>query len=319
MIAIYDHITTFDQEFELVWRKSWSISKLLFLLASVFLSDVSTAEVSKNLITFQGTASTGVVFLVQILMQFRIYAMYNRATWVVAFMVTCFVVEVAAITTFLVYEFSDMQVTVEPAPGVRFCTITSVPTFIFGIWIAFMAFEFVLFSLALYKSAIRLRNVPQGWSGVNLLDVLLRDSILYFFVTFAAYCTNAIVWFALPPGWIEITEAFGLSLTCIMGTHLLLNLRGAYYGKDNSTGRSSTEFSSIGFGSRLRKLQGPRRVAISVTAMETTVEDHEMEGETGETGEEIEMSWRWDQGTGKVGTDSRGASLAETASNMEAV
>ncbi|KDQ51715.1 hypothetical protein JAAARDRAFT_503028 [Jaapia argillacea MUCL 33604] len=56
LIAVYDHIITFDQEVELIWRKRWSISKVLFLMVrycgngvivavlGIFFSEVSTAE-----------------------------------------------------------------------------------------------------------------------------------------------------------------------------------------------------------------------------------------------------------------------------------
>ncbi|KDQ60221.1 hypothetical protein JAAARDRAFT_109238, partial [Jaapia argillacea MUCL 33604] len=207
-------------------RKRWSISKILFLMVSF----VIRLQCSKNLITFQATASTLIVWLVQILMQFRIHALYNRSLLISIVLLSCFLIQVVVIAVFLVFDIRELEVTATPAPTIKFCAIARVPSFFYGLWIPIMTFESILFALALYKSACRLRSrVPDGWTGVSLLDVMIRDSVLYFFVTFAAYLTNAVVWFALPPEWIEITEAFSLSLTCIMGCHLLLNLLGAYY------------------------------------------------------------------------------------------
>ncbi|KDQ60215.1 hypothetical protein JAAARDRAFT_599251 [Jaapia argillacea MUCL 33604] len=124
---------------------------------------------------------------------------------------------------------------------------------------------------------------------------MIRDSVLYFFVTFAAYLTNAVVWFALPPQWIEITEAFSLSLTCIMGCHLLLNLLGAYYDEDglSSSGTSNIEF-------QLRRLHVSRTVSLT-----PNVGADGIRGDYGETGrrpndEAYELSWMWDQATGRV-------------------
>ncbi|KDQ51716.1 hypothetical protein JAAARDRAFT_503061 [Jaapia argillacea MUCL 33604] len=67
-----------------------------------------------------------------------------------------------------------------------------------------MSFESILFTLALYKSACHFHStVPDGWTGVSLFNVLARDSVLYFFVTFTAYLTNAVVWFALPVSGVD--------------------------------------------------------------------------------------------------------------------
>ncbi|KDQ60217.1 hypothetical protein JAAARDRAFT_32592 [Jaapia argillacea MUCL 33604] len=311
LIVVYDHVTTFDQEVELIWRRRWSISKILFLMIryfgnaviiavfGIFFSEASTAEISKGLLIFQGAASTLIVWLVQILMQFRIYALYDRSRLISILLLSCFFIQAVVIAVFLVFDFRELEVTATPAPAIKFCTIARAPSFLYGLWIPIMTFESILFALALYKSACRFRStVPDGWTGVSLLDVMIRDSVLYFFVTFAAYLMNAVVWFALPPEWIEITEAFSISLTCIMGCHLLLNLLGAYFGEDglSSSGPSMPSNMEI----QLRRLRVSRAVSLMPNiGLDSIREDY---GETGRrpNDEAYELSWRWDQATGRV-------------------
>ncbi|KDQ60213.1 hypothetical protein JAAARDRAFT_32589 [Jaapia argillacea MUCL 33604] len=311
LIAVYDHVTTFDQEVELIWRKRRSVSKILFLMVrycgnaviiavlGIFFIEASTAKIRKGLIIFQGTASLMIVWLVQILMQFRIYALYNRSPPISVVLLSCFFIQVVAIAALLVFDFREFEVTATPAPAIKFCTIARAPSFLYGLWIPIITFESILFALALYKSACRFcSTVPGGWTGVSLLDVMIRDSVLYFFVTFAVYLTNAVVWFALPPEWIEITEAFSLSLTCIMGCHLLLNLLGAYYGENvlSPSGTSMTSNIEI----QLRRLQAFRTVSLT-----PNVGVDSIRRDCGETGrqpndEAFELSWMWDQATGRV-------------------
>lgn len=68
-----------------------------------------------------------------------------------------------------------------PLIPVHFCALLSVWKGYYGFWIPFLAFETLLFALALYKGYQALQS-PKNWTGKKLLDVLVRDSILYYFV-----------------------------------------------------------------------------------------------------------------------------------------
>ena len=49
------------------------------------------------------------------------------------------------------------------------------------------------------------------------------------------YLTNAIIWTFAPRQLFQIGVGFGVSLPCILGSRLLLNLRGAYRGRRQFT------------------------------------------------------------------------------------
>ncbi|RDB23204.1 hypothetical protein Hypma_009636 [Hypsizygus marmoreus] len=48
-------------------------------------------------------------------------------------------------------------------------------------------------------------------------------------VTITAYIASMMIWFVLPPQWINFPQGFSVAATCVMGVRLILNLRKAYY------------------------------------------------------------------------------------------
>lgn len=107
------------------------------------------------------------------------------------------------------------------SPG-HFCTPTATWPLYYTLWIPLLSFETLLFSLALFKGYQTLRSeVRTGWSGRCVLNILIRDSIMYFFMyapfsflrsvallsqsleltnksfsrsLFATYLTNILIW-----------------------------------------------------------------------------------------------------------------------------
>lgn len=70
-------------------------------------------------------------------------------------------------------------------PGMRVCVPLSVTTWTgyWATWVPIIGIETTLFVLALLKGyQYLLRRFRLGWSNNSLLDVLIRDSIVYYFV-----------------------------------------------------------------------------------------------------------------------------------------
>ena len=134
--------------------------------------------------------------------------------------------------------------------------ITRPPPFKF--WISIICYETLLCGLAIYKGyqTFRKKDPIAGWSGTKLLDILIRDSILYFLVwddflfpsmhmlrilrIFAVYATNLIVWLVRPvcsnfwslcqldskiQNLAELPVNYAIALPTIMTERLLFNIK----------------------------------------------------------------------------------------------
>ncbi|KII95799.1 hypothetical protein PLICRDRAFT_34750 [Plicaturopsis crispa FD-325 SS-3] len=240
--TIYDHFLSLDQEVELIWKRKWSYSKILFLIiryigeavlianAVVFLSTDISRSVCRQYTIFQASASSVILLLMQVTLQWRIHAMYRESRKILVFLCICFSVEIISMCVLLGLRMGTEIALSEPLglPGVHICSFTKVPHFVYGFWIAVIAFETVLFSLALWVAIQHVWQVGT-WSASHILHVLLRDSFSYFLVTLAGYIACAGVWIVDPSVKTEIPESFAFAFTVIMGARLMLNLREAYW------------------------------------------------------------------------------------------
>ncbi|OCB87203.1 hypothetical protein A7U60_g5719 [Sanghuangporus baumii] len=124
------------------------------------------------------------------------------------------------------------------------CILTDTWPLSYLYWIPFLAFESLLFALALFKGfqSVRDHELELNAAGFGLgfcrkargigagraakaLEVLIRDSILYFVVIFAIYLANALAWM-IDNGRIgEIPVGLAVALSTVMAQRLLFNIR----------------------------------------------------------------------------------------------
>ena len=134
-------------------------------------------------------------------LQLRIYAIYGRSKKVltltlVAFFL-CFGAEISLVvldlvkavgTTHFLYSidsglsFPNVEIPVSLA-NTNFCANFSSWNVYWTVWAPPIIFETLLFALALYKGYQSfIEQVKNGWASCSMLDILVRDSIIYYFV-----------------------------------------------------------------------------------------------------------------------------------------
>ncbi|KDQ56064.1 hypothetical protein JAAARDRAFT_36859, partial [Jaapia argillacea MUCL 33604] len=189
--TIYDHLITLDQEVELIWKRPGISAKIFFLLTRycgdgvivailiLLLTEATSDNSCHGRFLLQIWGTTIPTFVVQVIMQFRVYALYNRAKWVLALTFTCFVVQMA--TSLAVFaKYQEVHVIAIKLGIWTNCVVTNFPSNVVGTWIAMMVFEGILFFLALYKTLLHLLRLNHPWTRNGAVEVLVRDNILYF-------------------------------------------------------------------------------------------------------------------------------------------
>ena len=136
----------------------------------------------------------------EVVLQARIYAMYERSKKIPTLIVSTFLVPTTTASIFLGLDLRfrrrelktweiipriEIHISIETVNIIVF--IACVPSktcqwnLSFAFWIPILCYETLLCALALYKGYRSLRkNVPKGLPGRKALDVLVRDSTLYF-------------------------------------------------------------------------------------------------------------------------------------------
>ncbi|KDQ58848.1 hypothetical protein JAAARDRAFT_192430 [Jaapia argillacea MUCL 33604] len=119
ILTIYDHSILLDYEVELIWKRPGIIAKIFFFLTR--LGYCGDAIVIAILIPFLTEATSdgaisvfyckyGLPSYPSGLYKFRVYALYNRAKWVLVLTLACFIIELATVIAFLA-SYQNIQVT----------------------------------------------------------------------------------------------------------------------------------------------------------------------------------------------------------------
>ncbi|KAH6912802.1 hypothetical protein BKA70DRAFT_775978 [Coprinopsis sp. MPI-PUGE-AT-0042] len=261
-MVLYDHVTTFDQEVELIWSQKWSSVQLLYFLNryigdALFLHGSTRIWATGEALEIVGPSGFQIQAWLSIVSMFalngitvkRIMCMYGndrRVVWTLLVAFFCFAVY-ACILTGLVANIPSVitRVPFTTYPFGACHPSASTPRWFWSFQFASVAFESLIFGLALYQGIIYVRekrrpnHYPRSDSALgrvlwrwqdDFVGVLLRDSILFPFLNLVLGVLTLLAWAeVLPLGSYQIFVVLTAAACPTLGCRLLLNLREAYY------------------------------------------------------------------------------------------
>ncbi|KAF8912234.1 hypothetical protein CPB84DRAFT_1761729 [Gymnopilus junonius] len=197
--TIYDHITTLDEEIELVWkRRKWTLVQIFFFInrytggglqiytAFVLVRHIAfNTEESCNLLgILQGYLATLVAAAMQGIMVYRVSSMYNHERNVIITLVVAFAAEIAALLVMLVIATDVSASFPDPAPGVHLCKQDNMPSWSWSNWLPIALFEAFILVLSLSLAIKYYRSTKHDSRAMNsfrnsLGYILFRDSITF--------------------------------------------------------------------------------------------------------------------------------------------
>ncbi|KAJ7054673.1 hypothetical protein C8F01DRAFT_1063586 [Mycena amicta] len=245
---IHDYFVTLEDEIRYIWPQPWNFSKLMFFWIRYYSIALLTFDaIQIHVFSVPGFTSdrlciamdtiirvVGAILLwsVEIVMQLRVYALYNCSKPIALINLVLFLGSIAGFLGVLIYNHSKRA---EVIAEVIHLPLPGCPTVHSGIewalWVPATAFEGILFLFALTKAVMataeELRTGPPATRrGMSLYALLLRDNVVYFLAVAGLLLFNNLMvvnvtripWFSYGP----FHAAVG-----ILTTRMLLNLRKA--------------------------------------------------------------------------------------------
>ncbi|KAF9221506.1 hypothetical protein BS17DRAFT_768489 [Gyrodon lividus] len=254
VVMVYDHYRMLAA----IWRGGiWfslfaGLAQRLYVsnmgLSQSFVECLVTIYSCKVFIYLQPWPPCVIVWLVQFILQMRLYALYNKSKKLVTFTGAIYIAEIIAMSGTLV-TVNSMQPANQLFPGIYICTTVGATGALYGFWLAPLAFESILCSLAIWISVRRSREYIKPahikGSGMRLLDAVIMGNVLYFFGIckyddapspriLVSFVASAAMWQALGSVWLEIPEGFPQASEIIAGCRLILHVRSAGSSTDNT-------------------------------------------------------------------------------------
>ncbi|KAN0082462.1 hypothetical protein V8E55_008257 [Tylopilus felleus] len=274
VVVVYDHVLKFDQEVDHVWNRPLSSGSINYILIRYFgdalailnlinfFGGTQTEQVCKVYFLVQSWLGVLVLFLTQLTLQARLYALYRESKKILAFMVFGYVCEIVAIVVILGLLDADSQITNETLPGLHICANTQGPSFFqpYILWLPVVVYDGILCLLAAWRG---IRSWMEGYrfrrlNGVYIADVLVKDNVGYFLCILLTCIVSAVTaqTFGARRLWMEVSEEFPAPMEVVIGCRLILNLRSCLI-QDTEKDSEDHDFQDDVRWSVLRPLSSP--------------------------------------------------------------
>ncbi|KAI6131860.1 hypothetical protein EV401DRAFT_320367 [Pisolithus croceorrhizus] len=222
-IMIYDYVLTLGEEVDCIWNKSVSVASVIYLTTryigtalillstTIFLwgreSNASGQAIASFFPVLESWFSCVLIWLVQIILQLRLYAVHHGSKKIVFIGVLGFIVEIIITITCMV-EITKFEVSKLLDLTNHIMSYPTAATDIYINYAAITSYECLLFVLAVF-AAIRYHREERVPHPVNLNKlkdlraILISGNIVYFFGTLLYVIAYSAVSLTLPrQGWV---------------------------------------------------------------------------------------------------------------------
>jgi len=233
-ILVYDHIITFSDEVEYIWKKRKGTIGWLFLfnryviplgfIVNLFAYQwPNWSEKScQTFVRYEGVMTVIGINVASLIMLFRVRALYMRDRFVVGLVVMLLAVELG-VNVFLLFRAQDVPHIVPNAPCTMIFSIKKKPLSSGSAWLPLL-YDTVVFILTLYRTVeIRAGKKPAARSSI--LSTLRAEGLMYYTAICAINLTLTIMIDAADQGTQNIAAQLELLITVTMISRITIDLR----------------------------------------------------------------------------------------------
>nr|GAT58497.1 predicted protein [Mycena chlorophos] len=249
-LLVYELLVTFDEEVDRVWSLRWRLPKVLFILnryvvralliLQFIVGDMPGTSAGFCAIygSWQIIPTRLAILVAQALMVIRLWAIYNNSKCMFHFLLGIYMLEVAAVVTCATLASIDTQGASQPSPlGCGLEERSSMlKNYASGTWIAPVCFELIILLLTLVKIVPLpswISRLFNGYTFVNdrpsrnaTLDILARDSLIYFTFIFTFTFTNLMLYeYSFSAFYRSILLGPTSAISCIAVSQMIINIR----------------------------------------------------------------------------------------------
>jgi len=226
----YDMLITFGDEVERIWKQPWSFTTFLYglnrylalfvfiVIVVSFQSKAWTENISacEHYYRYDGASTLVLVAVSEAIMMLRVYAIWQRNRYILILLSTLWVGQVAICGMGLAFT-SRLPL----PPGFVACIDTGVGKLFTPFWFMPLISDTFVFFLTLWRN----RQYSRMNANLPLMQLFVRDGALYFLVIFSANLLNVTLYLSAPDSLKNITAGFSQTITPVMVSRLVLNLR----------------------------------------------------------------------------------------------
>jgi len=198
-ILIWEFLLSFEDERQLFWDKPWTLVSYLFYLSryvAIFVAFFgvlvsTTLEVTDQLcyswLIIEGFCGMISCWSVQIILQLRLYALYDRSIKIKRILFSTFAAEAAIVIVIFIIGATRGTAVADFSGNQSRCKVVDVPEWMWAFWATLVGYECILCTLVVFKAYERASIMhdekkpnyllvgPPKYSDKRLCDILCWD------------------------------------------------------------------------------------------------------------------------------------------------
>ncbi|KAF9457304.1 hypothetical protein BDZ94DRAFT_1326365, partial [Collybia nuda] len=189
VVLVYDHILTFSEEVERVWKKKITGVSILFLInryvtpllfiviIDAFDDPIWTRSVCNRFVSFEGFSTVALIAICEIIMILRTYALYGQSRFILIPLMALWILQLTSSSIAMHAGFP-----LSLPPGFVGCIFTGSSTLFPAVWVTPLITDSVIFPLTIWRT----RNFIKEHKNTLTIYIFSRDGAMYFFIIFLA-------------------------------------------------------------------------------------------------------------------------------------
>ncbi|KAJ7768608.1 hypothetical protein DFH07DRAFT_807402 [Mycena maculata] len=236
-LVAYDHLITFEDEVELMWKSAICTTNTVYLWnryftlialsydASVMLSPFKSNAVCIKFFNGEAATSTMILATVDFILVLRVWILYGKKRMMLYFLVPMIGLEIMTLALVSHYTIASVQDYWDlPWPLTGCYPHGNVPRFFAFYSVPVLVVSMAMFLMTVYKCGKTL--LTHGRSQMPIYNMFLRDGLFWFVAIFVTFIPELIIWARARESLAEVLIAPGLAVTSIIGSRVLLNIKG---------------------------------------------------------------------------------------------
>ncbi|KAF9458942.1 hypothetical protein BDZ94DRAFT_1312843 [Collybia nuda] len=230
VVLIFDHLLTFSEEVERIWKRKITGAAILFLInryitplqfiitIDAFNDPIWTPTFSRcrQFVAFEGASTVALIAVCELIMILRVYALYGRRRPILVLLMVLWTLQIILSSISMKLGFPV------PLPaGLVGCIFTARSKLFPAVWVTPLITDSTIFFLTMWRT----RDYIKRSNNTPTMRVFIRDGLLYFLVIFVANLMNTLTFFLAVDDLKAVGASFSQLITATMISRLVLNLR----------------------------------------------------------------------------------------------
>ncbi|KAF9008470.1 hypothetical protein BDZ89DRAFT_547795 [Hymenopellis radicata] len=262
-LYVFDYLLTLEQEVALIWGSEWTITKLLYLVtryspflnAGVFLWQQLTPNMSAErcLLVYKmnGWMAAAGIVLAEVILTLRTWAVWNRHRFLTVCMPALFLAHCVVVFTVMGIFLNSVQFPILLLPDLKGCLLSAANPIYRWDFITSMIYEVVMLLLMIVKSYQQFREAREIGSS-RLLNIILKDGVMYYVYLSVLNITNVIVISSLAPDLLGLLGLLERVIHAMLACRVITNIRAqarkqVIHGSKGTIGDLGTSVGTVAF------------------------------------------------------------------------